>query len=121
MFGAIDECFVDNGVYMPADYKTRGFGLKEDSTKYFQNQLNCYTFLLKTNGYKVNNKGYLIYYILKGLEEGGIAKFDIDIIEMKTYPDDAYDAFRRAVEMLGKPIPALNPDCSFCSWAKDNN
>jgi len=116
MFGAIDECFVDASVYMPADYKTRGFGLKEDSIKYFQNQLNCYTFLLRANGYKVNNKGYLIYYILEDVGENGIAKFKVDLIEMKTYPDDAYDAFKRAVGILDKQIPALNPDCPFCNW-----
>lgn len=118
MSGAIDECFVDGDIYMPADYKTRGFGLKEDSTKYFQNQLNCYTFLLKKNGHKVNNKGYLIYYILENVKEEGICKFKVDVIEMRTYPDDAYNAFKEAVEVLEKPIPDFNPDCRFCNWAK---
>lgn len=121
MTGAIDECFVDGDIYMPADYKTRGSGLKEDSTKYFQNQLNYYTFLLKKNGYKVNNKGYLIYYILENVEENGIAKFKVDVIEMRTFPDDAYNAFKEAVETLEKPMPSLKSDCPFCSWVINNN
>lgn len=69
MFGLLDECFVDGDIYMPVDYKTRGFNLKDDSIGYYQNQLDCYTLLLKENNYKVNNKGYLIYYILLSLEE----------------------------------------------------
>jgi len=118
MTGAIDECFIDGDVYMPADYKTRGVGLKEGSIAYFQNQLNCYTFLLKKNGRKVNNKGYLIYYILESVGENGICKFKIDLIEMRTYPDDAYNAFKRAVEVLNKPMPNLNPECQFCNWVE---
>ena len=62
MFGAVDECFVNGDIYMVADYKTRGFGLKENSIGYFQNQLDCYTFLLKSNNYKVNDKGYHVAY-----------------------------------------------------------
>ena len=118
MFGALDECFVNGDTYMPADYKTRGFGLKEDSISYFQNQLNCYTFLLKTNNYKVNNKGYLIYYILQSVEDNGVSQFKVDLIEMKTYPDDAYSVFKRAIETLNKPLPALNSECSFCAWSQ---
>jgi hypothetical protein len=103
---------------MPADYKTRGFELKDDSVGYFQNQLNCYTLLLKKNNYKVNNRGYLIYYILESIEENGVAKFKVDLIEMKTYPEDAYDTFRSTIELLNKPIPDLNIDCSFCVWVQ---
>jgi hypothetical protein len=119
LFGALDECFVDGDIYMPADYKTRGFDLKDDSTKYYQNQLNCYTFLLLKNGYKVNNKGYLIYYILDAVAERGDSKYKVILIEMKTDPDAAYTTFKDAVEHLRQPLPELNPKCSFCSWAKN--
>lgn len=117
--GAIDECFVKEDIYMPADYKTRGVGVKEDSTTYFQNQLNCYTLLLKKNGYKINNKGYLIYYILENVEENGVCKFKIDVIEMRTYPEDAQEAFKKAVEVLNNPLPPLNPECNFCNWVEN--
>ena len=119
LFGALDECFVDGDIYMPADYKTRGFALKEDSIKYYQNQLDCYTLLLLKNGYKVNNRGYLIYYILDSVAENGDSKYAVSLIEMKTNPDNAYADFKNAVERLQQPLPELNPSCSFCSWAKN--
>ena len=43
--GALDECFVDGQIYIPVDYKTRGYELKHDTAGYYQNQLNIYTFL----------------------------------------------------------------------------
>lgn len=52
LFGGLDECFVDGDYYIPADYKTRGFGLKDYSLSYYQTQLDCYTFLLEAEGYK---------------------------------------------------------------------
>ena len=119
IFGALDECFVDGDVYMPADYKTRGFELKEGSIEYFQNQLNCYTFLLEKNNYKVNNKAYLIYYILESVENNGVSKFKVDLIEMKTYPDDAYKTFKSAIEVLNRPLPDLNSACTFCAWVQN--
>ena len=119
MFGALDECFVSGDVYMAADYKTRGFNLKEDSIGYYQNQMDCYTFLLKMNNHKVNNKGYLIYYILESVGESGTTKFNVDLIEMKTSPEDAYNTFKKAVDVLNKPLSDLNPDCSFCNWVQN--
>lgn len=117
IFGLLDECVVDGDIYMPADYKTRGFNLKENSTGYYQNQLDCYTLLLKLNNYKINNKGYLIFYILDSLGDNGNSKFRIEPIEMKTDPSRAYDTFKRAVELLEGPAPKLNAACPFCSWA----
>ena len=117
LFGALDECFVNGDIYMAADYKTRGFSLKPDSTKYYQNQMDCYTFMLLSNGYKVNNRSYLIYYILDDVGEDGGSKFKVSLIEMKTNPDTAYKTFKSAVEHLHQPLPELNPNCSFCSWA----
>lgn len=63
LFGALDECFVDGEYYIPVDYKTRGFELKEDLMKYYQTQLDCYTLLLQANGYKHLNLSFLIYFI----------------------------------------------------------
>ena len=59
--GALDECFVLDGAYIPVDYKTRGFDLKEDSAKYYRNQLNCYTLLLEANGYQHPSFAYLLF------------------------------------------------------------
>lgn len=59
LLGLLDECFVNEGVYIPVDYKTRGFDLKENSLSYHQIQLDCYAFLLEANGYRHPSFGYL--------------------------------------------------------------
>lgn len=38
---------------------------------------------------------------------------------MKTDPGRAYDTFKKALELLEKPTPELNPTCAFCAWAKN--
>lgn len=119
LLGLLDECFVDNGFYIPVDYKTRGFALKEDSEKYYQNQLNCYTLLLEENGYKHLSFGYLIFYIPKEIREDGIVKFSIEPIKVKTNPQEARKVFQEAVELLRGPVPASHSECEFCSWSNN--
>jgi len=119
LLGLLDECFVDNGFYIPVDYKTRGFALKEDSEKYYQNQLNCYTLLLEENGFKHLSFGYLIFYIPKEIREDGIVKFSIEPIKVKTDPQEARKVFHEAVELLRGPVPASHSECEFCSWSNN--
>lgn len=117
--GALDECFVLGDAYIPVDYKTRGFPRKEDSTRYYQNQLDCYTFLLEANGYKHLSFGYLIFYIPTEIKKGGIVKFNIEPVKMKTYPQNAKKVFEKAVKTLRRPAPKSHSDCQFCSWSND--
>ena len=62
-YGAMDDCLVEGEVYIPLDFKTRGFDLKEDTSDYYQNQLDCYCLLLDKNGYKTKGIAFLIYYL----------------------------------------------------------
>lgn len=121
LLGLLDECFVQGDIYIPADYKTRGFDLKDDSASYYQNQLDCYTLLLEKNNYKVNNTAYLIYYILDSLEENGAGKFKVELIEVKTEPKRAYATFKKAIETLEGPTPAKGESCTFCAWVSNSN
>ncbi|KPJ71319.1 hypothetical protein AMJ50_02390 [Parcubacteria bacterium DG_74_3] len=125
--GALDECFVleDSSigsgqvVYIPVDYKTRGFDLKEDSEKYYHNQLNCYTLLLEANGFKHPSFAYLLFYIPREIKENGIVRFDIEPVEVKTNPSEAKKVFEAAAKLLTGPVPASNPECGFCSWSNN--
>jgi hypothetical protein len=127
LYGALDECFVesdsssDSGqvFYIPVDYKTRGFALKEDSFSYYQTQLDCYTLLLESAGYKHLSFGYLIYYIPEIVEENGIVKFRIDLQKIETDPQRGYKIFSQAVECLRGPQPLSHSECKFCSWGND--
>lgn len=114
--GALDECFVLDGAYIPVDYKTRGFDLKKDSEKYYRNQLNCYTLLLEANGYQHLSFAYLLFYIPREVKEDGIIKFDIEPREVKTYPQEAKVTFEQAAKLLRGPAPPSDSLCEFCSW-----
>jgi CRISPR/Cas system-associated exonuclease Cas4 (RecB family) len=117
--GGLDECFVWNDFYIPVDYKTRGFDLKANSEKYYQNQLNCYTLLLEANGFKTPSFGYLIFYIPKELKENGIVRFNVEPVKVKTNPQDAKKLFEEAVKLLRGPAPPSHSTCDFCSWSND--
>lgn len=104
-------------VYMPFDYKTRGYDLKEDSSSFYQNQLNCYGLMLEANGLPPADHGYLCYYIPKEVNEGGQVRFEITVKRMAIYPAQAKIVFRSAVALIGGPMPKNHSACEYCSWA----
>ena len=114
LLGLLDECFVNNDLYIPVDYKTRGFNLKEDSLSYYQTQLDCYTFLLEANGYKHPSFGYLIYCIPEEVKENGQVRFRIEPKKLNTNPSAALKLFREAVYLLRGPQPKSHSNCQFC-------
>lgn len=118
LIGAFDECFVDGDIHMPADYKTRGYELKEDTSDYYIDQLSFYALLLKKNGFKINKTGYLIYYIPENVSEMGSTKFSVEIVRLTTDIDRAYKLFKNAIEVLKGPIPRASKACQFCAWAE---
>jgi hypothetical protein len=119
LFGGLDECFIDGDYYIPVDYKTRGYDLKEDSLSYYQTQLDCYTFLLEANGYQHLSFGYLIYYIPLKVKENGEVKFSVEAYKVETNPKRGYEIFKQAVECVRGPQPTFHSDCQFCSWGND--
>ncbi len=119
--GGLDECFVDGQIYIPVDYKTRGFPLKENSAGYYQNQLNLYALLLKKNGFSISSFAYLVFYVLESLSDNGEARFDIQLIKMNTNTEKAYQIFRQAGDLLKQDTPPqAGVKCEYCSWAKNN-
>lgn len=119
LFGALDECFIDGDYYIPVDYKTRGYDLKEDSLSYYQTQLDCYTFLLETEGYQHLSFGYLIYYIPTKVQENGLVQFKVEPHKLETNPRRGYKVFQQAVKCLRGSQPISHSACQFCSWGND--
>lgn len=116
--GALDECLVDGKLYIPVDYKTRGYDLKEDTTQFYQSQLDCYTLLLEENGYKTPSFAYLVFYIPKVVTKNGIVNFNVEVVELKTDKNRAKDILKEAAGVLSGPIPPSHSECDFCSWAR---
>lgn len=120
--GALDDLLVnpEKGVFMPFDYKTRGFDLKEGSSDFYINQLNCYALLLEANGMKTAGFGYLCYYIPKEIKEDGQVRFEITIKKMETNPESAKQVFESAVNLIvEKQMPKTHTSCEYCSWGND--
>ena len=120
LFGALDDCLIDNDYYISLDYKTRGSAPKDgDSEKYYQTQLDTYNFLLETNGYKAKDFAYLVYYYPEEVRKDGVVKFNIKPVKVKTDLNRAKKTFLDAVELLKGPIPKHHSDCEYCSWISD--
>jgi len=121
LFGGLDECFVDGDFYIPADYKTRGFDLKEDSLDYYQIQLDCYTLLLELNGFRHLSFGYLIYYIPIEVREYGKVEFKIEVHKLTTDPKKGYEIFKKAVKCIRGRQPDTYSSCNYCNYHLSRN
>lgn len=118
LIGSLDDCLVEGDFFMPLDYKTRGYDLKDDSTSYYQHQLDLYTLMLNRNGYKTKNEAYLLYYFPKELKSGTLVEFEIVPKKMKTSIDEARRLIADAMKLLSGPIPPHRQRCEFCLWQK---
>lgn len=117
--GALDDCIVDEGFYIPLDYKTKGSAPQAGYSDFYKTQLNCYCLMLESTGYKTKNLAYLVYYWPEEAKEQGIIKFNVETIPMKTDIEIVKNTLREAVSMLSRGIPKSNPDCKYCKLTKE--
>ena len=113
--GALDDCLIENGSYIPVDYKTRGYELKEDPRRYYQTQLDCYSLMLNSSGYKINNIAFLIYYWPVKVKEDGVIEFHVEPIKIETNIESAKKIIKDAAELLSAPIPKPDSGCEYCN------
>jgi len=114
--GALDDCLLDNGYYIPLDYKTKGSKVKEDPAKYYQIQLDSYCLMLDESGYKTKGLAYLVYFYPTEVKEAGEVHFEVNTFEIKTNPENAKRIFREAVKLLKGPLPKAGLECEYCGW-----
>lgn len=120
LIGALDECFIDGGLYIPVDYKTRGYPLKEGAREYYQDQLNCYTLQLEANGMKTRRFAYLIYYYPDSVKASGVVQFNVEPKKIITDPEAAKSLLVEVVKLLRQPQPPPHhSSCDFCSWGRE--
>lgn len=121
--GALDDLGVvrqgDTLLYVPLDYKTRGYDVKEGGEVYYQNQLDCYALMLKHNGMEPIGYAYLIYYIPKELSANGMVRFDVVPKKVAVNPETALQTLERAVKVLHGPMPEKHSACEYCVWGSD--
>lgn len=118
LMGAFDDCLVRNDRYLPLDYKTRGYPVKEDTPSYYQDQLNIYALLLRENGYPPAGHAVLVFYHPLEQADGGRVAFHMHPVKMETDPDQALSLLREAAVLLSRPTcPPAGGECRFCAWA----
>lgn len=116
--GMLDDLGVKDRLFVPLDYKTRGFDVKEGGESFYFNQLNCYALLLRENGMKPAGHAYLIYYIPKDVAELGMTRFEVVPKRVEVNADAALATMRGAVKLLAGPMPETN-QCEYCAWANN--
>lgn len=114
--GAVDAILITkNDKLIVLDYKTRGYPLKEDTHRYYQNQVNLYTYLLNKNGYETEDYAYLLFYHPDKVIES-VFHFHTDLIKMKASIKDAEKLWKDALKLLDGPMPLASKDCTYCPY-----
>jgi len=118
LFGALDDCLIDAGEYLPLDYKTRGFKPEKGNgmEPYYRNQLDCYALLLETEGFSAGPRGYLVYYYPISVYGQGTVKFGVETVEIEVDVGRARKTVERAAACLNGPEPAAHARCEYCGW-----
>ncbi len=114
--GVPDEYIDIDGVIVPLDHKVSKGKSAEETHKAYVLQLDFYCFLLKANGYKTRNEGYLAYYYPDDCDVHDGIDVCCDVVKIKTDPDRAKKVLDRAVKLLNGKIPDPSPDCDFCKY-----
>lgn len=117
--GKLDDCIqVEGRFYVPLDHKTRGKlpDSLEYSQRYYKNQMNTYTLLLKQSGYEVKHIAYIVYYSPNNGELHQGFPFQIAVHRMETDSDFIHRLFIEAKECIEGQIPQPDPECEYCRW-----
>lgn len=112
LFGGVDNILMKDGKLIVLDYKTRGYPVKEDTTSYYVNQLNLYSFLLSKNNYPVEDYAFLLFYIPNKVLSGGEVVFDTELIKMEVNINKAEELFKEALSVLHGEMPKER--CDWC-------
>lgn len=117
LFGALDDCLIHEGEYIPLDYKTKGSAPGEgDGERYYQTQLDAYALLLESNGYRAADFAYLVYYYPDKVEANGTVTFSVEPIMIKTSALRAQQLFEDAVKTARGNMPEETAGCEYCAY-----
>ncbi len=84
--GAIDDLLVSpDGEFVPFDFKTRGYPVKEDTHEHYRTQLDLYALLFEKNNLPPASYGYLLFFWPQAYEMGQ-ASFKTELIKWTSHP-----------------------------------
>jgi len=119
LHGAVDNILVNGKKLIVLDYKTRGFPLKEDTHKSYQNQLDIYNFLLRKNGYETEDYGFLLFYMPNKVNDNGEVVFDTSLVKVKVNVKNGENVFIKGLELINNGCPKER--CVWCEGVNGNS
>ena len=117
LHGAVDNILVNGKKLIVLDYKTRGFPLKEDTHKGYQNQLDIYNFLLRKNGYETEDYGFLLFYMPNKVNDNGEVVFDTSLVKVRVNVKNGENVFIKGLELVNGECP--KEKCVWCDGVKN--
>ncbi len=115
--GGIDDLLVEENALTPLDFKTRGWAVKEDTHRHYEHQLDLYAWIFDRLGHRTSGRGVLLFFSPLSYESGGLVRFRIEPVILKTDVARADALIDRALTILGGPAPKEHGACAFCHFA----
>lgn len=112
LHGAVDNILQKGNKLIVLDYKTRGYGLKEDTHEHYQLQIDVYNLLLRKNGYETEDFGFLLFYVPKEVAETGEVIFDTTLKKIPINMKNAENMWKKALILLNSECPEKG--CVWC-------
>lgn len=130
VFGAVDDIWHKDGELIVVDYKatskSREVGIDSDWQIAYKRQMEIYQWLLRQNGFKVNDTGYFVYTNARI----DVEKF-ADTLEFRTkvipytgqddWVEPTLVEMKQCLESEHMPTvgsAAMGGECNFCSYAR---
>ncbi len=114
--GAIDELLVSpRGRFIPFDFKTRGYPIKEDSHEHYRHQLDLYALLFEKNNLPPEDFGYLLFFWPSKFAQS-TAQFKTEVVKMSVSSDRARSILKQVHEIVTGPKPLAHRSCEYCIY-----
>ena len=121
IFGAVDDIWVDSkGNLIVVDYKASGAKEGELYDSY-KRQMEIYQWILRQNGFKVQDRGYFVYCRVNkdnGFADGKLS-FDIKVQPYDGNSDWVEDKIFEAKKILDGKMPDYYPPCAYCKYVQN--
>ncbi len=130
VFGAIDDLWIgDDDKLIVVDYKAtakdKEVSIDSDWQMSYKRQLEVYQWLLRQNGFEVNNTGYFVYTNGRLDLDGFFNKVEFTTKIIPYTGNDAWieptlEAMKACMEGDMPPVglAAMGGECDFCSYAR---
>ncbi len=130
VFGAIDDLWVDSkGALIVVDYKAtakdKEVNIDSEWQISYKRQLEVYQWLLRQNGFEVNNTGYFVYTNGRLDADGFFNRVEfstkiIPYVGNDTWIEPTLREMKQCMEGSMPPVgkAAMGGDCDYCTYAK---